>query len=132
MGLVTAATDGWTDLRWLVLRRDGGCVARQVDKVGIEVATDECQNANGWPMLWDDVFQLELDHVKEQPNVGAVVKKRLAKGSTKAPDDEAHLVAICPWHHRGGKAGATWATSHRPALRKMLARLYPEVWGNAT
>ena len=122
MGLVSAATDGWTALRWAVLKRDGGCVAARMGAPG------GCVNAMGWSIRSDDVMQMELDHVKEQPHVGAPIVKRTDRHSYKAPDDEAHLVAICSFHHRGGIGGATFATSNRPALREYLAGLYPQVW----
>jgi hypothetical protein len=115
--LLTAAADGWTALRWAVLHREGGCIAVQPDKIGFEeAATDLCRNGQGWEQKWDDVLPLELDHIKEHPG-GARVH------------DEAHLVAVCAWHHRGGKGGAQWATAHRAAIRAYLTRLYPHIWG---
>ena len=56
------------------------------------------------------VEELELDHVGEM---------RMGKA---APTDIDHLVSLCPWHHRGLKAGRNWATSHRPMLRAYLRR----------
>jgi hypothetical protein len=109
--VITAETDGWTALRWAVLTRDGECLAA---KLG---APDGCQNKFGWDQRSDDLTQLELDHIKEQAMMGR-----------KAPDDEAHLVSMCAWHHRLGLAGATWATSHRRELRAYLAQRYPQVW----
>jgi hypothetical protein len=61
----------------------------------------------GWEV---PVEELELDHVGEM---------RMGRA---APTDIDHLVTLCPWHHRGLKAGRNWATSHRPMLRAYLRR----------
>jgi hypothetical protein len=47
-----------------------------------------------------------LDHVKSQLAMGV-----------RAPSDEAHLVALCEYHH----LWTGWATGHRPELRVYLA-----------
>lgn len=111
--LVTAAKDGWTKLRWTVFRRDGGCVAVQPAIFGRDVAPDQCQNRAGWLIRWNDVFQLEWDHVTGFDGIRR--------------DDEAHGVAVCPWHHRGSR----WridTKERRDVLRRHLARLYPTEW----
>jgi hypothetical protein len=61
---------------------------------------------------------LQLDHVKDQPHVGAPIVKRGPdrKRRYRAPSDVAHLVTICAHHHLDG-----WATSHRPELRDYLS-----------
>lgn len=54
----------------LVMWRDGGCVAPQIDR-----RADLCRG------------RLTLDHVKDTPMMGK-----------RAPSDERHLVVLC-WHH---------------------------------
>jgi hypothetical protein len=112
----SAETDGWAAVRLAVLGRDRGCVAVQRELVGDLADGKLCRDDFGAVHGWDAIFKLQLDHVKEQPRMGL-----------KAPDDEAHLQAICAQHHR------TWATRSevRAWARERLARLYPEAW-NAT
>lgn len=98
--LINAEEDGWACLRPSVLGRDGGCMAPQLDP-----DAGECSG------------RLTLDHVKEELAMGA-----------KAPDDEAHLVTLCLFHHVETSAGANWATSHRTLLRRYLSGLYPDTW----
>lgn len=61
---------------------------------------------------YESLMKLELDHVPEV--------NQTAMGD-RAPSDPAHLVAICPYHHRGG-----WATSKhgRDRERAYLTSLY--------
>lgn len=77
------------------------------------VATDLCRDQWGQPHPFDAWFKLQLDHVNQ-----------FSTKSRKAPDNEAHLQAVCAHHH------ATWATRafSRNASRERLAGLYPEVW----
>lgn len=114
MNLVTAK-DGWPRLRLHVFARDRGCVAVQPAIFGSDIATDQCRDAQGFLMAWNDFFKLEFEHVKE------------AIGGLRASDDEAHGVAACPWHHRLGR----WRVDtkeRRAVTRAYLASLYPEVW----
>lgn len=93
--VLTRAEVGWPALRAHVFQRDGGCMAPQLDPT--------VKGCNG---------RLTVDHIKEQPRMGK-----------RAPDDEAHLVSMCVYHHLGG-----WATAHRPELRAYLREAYPEIW----
>jgi hypothetical protein len=77
-----------------VLDRDSGPCRDRFGNIGWEVPVEE----------------LELDHVGEM---------RMGKAAPSEPD---YLVTLCPWHHRGLKAGRNWATSHRPMLRAYLRR----------
>lgn len=85
-----------SQVRAAVLLRDGKCVARRLG------ATTPCKDVWGNPD--PSANQLQLDHVKDQPAI-----------AMRAPSDQFHLVAICPFHHLEG-----WATSHRPLLRRYL------------
>jgi hypothetical protein len=58
------------ELREVVLRRDGGCVAPRLG------ASLDCQG------------RATLDHVKDQPMMGK-----------RAPSDADHLVTLCEFHH---------------------------------
>lgn len=60
-----------------------------------------------------------LDHVKDQPKVGAPIVKRgpERRRRYRAPSDPAHLASVCWHHHLDG-----WATAHRPELRAYLGR----------
>lgn len=109
----TAEIDGWPAVRLAVLRRDRGCVAVQVELFGEDAATDLCRDQWNNYHPWDAHFKLQLDHVNEFGTKGK-----------KAPDDEAHLQAVCAHHH------ATWATRAmaRSKARERFARLYPEAW----
>lgn len=110
----TVKSDGWTAVRWAVLNRDGGCIAVQPRVFGDDVARDQCRGTHGWLIPWDSAFQLEIDHVTD---FGGIRR-----------DDEAHLVAVCPVHHRG--SGWRIDTKERRAvLRDHLRRLYPAAWG---
>lgn len=97
--ILSAQADGWTALRVRVSNRDLGCMAPRLD-------LSENRPCKG---------MLTLNHVKEEPMMGK-----------KAPDDEAHLVTVCAYHHIDGG----WATSRRglEAQRAYLTRLYPMVW----
>lgn len=111
--VASAKADGWTKLRWTVLQRDGGCVAVQPSIFGQDIATDQCRGLHGWLIRWNDVFQMEIDHVTDRGGIRR--------------DDEAHLVAVCPWHHRGSH----WRIDTKPrraVLRDMLTGLYPAEW----
>jgi len=111
--VITAAIDGWTKLRWTVFQRDGGCVAVQPRIFGDDIARDECRNTAGWLIRWNDIFQMEWDHVTDRGGIRR--------------DDEAHGVTVCPWHHRG--SGWRIDTKERRAkLREVLSDLYPAVW----
>ena len=81
-------------LRLAVFERDQGCVAPRV--CGCAGEEDPCSG------------RLTLDHVKDQPRMGK-----------RAPSDMAHLVTLCAHHHLEG----SWATSHRPELRRYLAEV---------
>jgi hypothetical protein len=116
--LVSAANDGWSKLRLTTTRRDGGCVAVQPKVMGEQIATDLCRNGHGWVIRYDDLFQLEWDHVKE-----------FLATSLRAPHDEAHGVSVCAWHHRG-TGWRSDSQEHRQKIREYLAKLYPDVWAD--
>lgn len=78
-----------------VFHRDAGCVA-----VILGESPAACRG------------RLTLDHVKDEP--------RAAK---RADSDLGHMVSLCEGHHLDTKAGANWATSHRPELRAYLVRV---------
>jgi len=84
----------------VMVRQGHRCVARLLDP-----DADECAG------------RLQMDHVKDQPAVGAPIAKRgpARRRRYRAPSDPAHLVAVCEHHHLHG-----WATSHRPAIRDYL------------
>lgn len=98
-----------SELRLNVILRDGYCVAEALDPMAgpCRDKWGELLPANPWP------DQFEVDHVRAEPMMGK-----------RAPDDMAHLVTLCSWHHQA----SGWATSHRPLLRDYLASLYPEEW----
>jgi hypothetical protein len=111
--LVSAARDGWTKLRWTVFKRDGGCVATSRLWFRDDTAPDQCRNKAGWLIKWDDIFQMEPDHVTDWGGIRR--------------DDEAHLITVCPWHHRGSQ----WridTKERRQREREVLSGLYPEAW----
>lgn len=83
------------DLRIAVFTRDGDCVAPRLDP-----DAGPCRGP------------LTADHVKDEPRMGV-----------RAPSDAAHLVTLCEGHHLDTRAGANWATSHRPELREYLRRV---------
>ena len=76
-----------------VFTRDGECVAV---KLGAPAAG--CRG------------RLTLDHVRAHPMMGK-----------RAPSRPESMVALCEGHHLDTRAGANWATSHRPELRLYLA-----------
>lgn len=85
------------ELAMFVLRRDQGCVA-----VALGESPANCRG------------RLTLDHVRDE-----------ARAGQRAESDERHLVSLCEGHHLDTKAGAQWATSHRPELRAYLAKVNP-------
>lgn len=110
----TAEEDGWPAVRLAVLRRDRGCVAVQSDLAPADlVAKTMCRDKWGTYHPFDALFKLELDHVIEFPTL-----------QKKAPDDEAHLQAVCSLHHD------TWARRQavREWSRERLSELYPDAW----
>lgn len=60
---------------------------------------------------------LEFDHVKER--LGAAFK---------APNDEAHGITVCSWHHRHSRSWRSDSKANRTLIREYLRRLYPAVW----
>ena len=144
MTLVTANVDGWPAVIERVLERDRRCIFADMGpiiRLGVSairgLPEHWCRGRYGEPIPWwkarGSIRELhragavELDHVKEQPSVGAPIVKRLDKHSYKAPDDEAHLVVACHGAHHGGLA-----TSHegREFERAWLAAIYPDVWAS--
>lgn len=116
--MISAAKEGWAAVRTAVVQRDHGCIAPRQGLVGKVAASDPCLNKWGEIIGYDALEHLELDHVSEHSTKGR-----------KPPDDEAHLVLLCPHHHRGtGPAGSVWATANRDAEREYLRQRYPEVW----
>ncbi len=92
---------GWTALMQHVGKRDGyQCIVPYVDPA-------EPTPCKGMPTL---------DHVPE--------RGRNALGK-KAPDDEAHLVTVCAYHH----TGRLWPETHRELERAYLARWWPDIHG---
>jgi hypothetical protein len=89
-----------SELALEVFERDGGCVA-----VALGASSADCGG------------RLTLDHVKDQPAVGASRVKRADKHRYRAPSDKHHLVSVCQNHHIWNG----WATAHRPELRAYLA-----------
>ena len=106
MDLITAEHDGWSWLREHTFRRDGGCIAPQRSIMGDLVAPDGCTG----PLEWD--------HVKEHLKAGA-----------KAPNDEAHGVTVCSWHHRYSRSWRSDSKVNRARIREYLRGVYPSVWG---
>lgn len=112
-----------SEVRAEVFERDGfACVAPRIDPT-----VDACRGRWG-ESAWvgfgiRDLSVLTLDHVKDQPAVGAPIVKRglLRKRRYRAPSDKAHLVTVCWHHHLDG-----WATSHRPELREWIAQHGPQ------
>ena len=95
---VSADREGWDVLRFKVFNRDMGCIVPIVDP-------DNRYPCKGMPTL---------DHVPE--------RGQNAYGR-KAPDDEAHLVVVCMYHH----TGVNWPEGHREAERLYLAKWWPEL-----
>ncbi len=100
---MSADADGWPALRIRVFNRDMGCIVPTVDP-------EYSYPCKGMPTL---------DHVPERGQNGL---------GTKAPDDEAHLVTVCMYHHTGRQ----WPEGHRELERAYLARWWPEVHGDAS
>lgn len=92
--------DEWEALRRKVFNRDLGCIVPYVDP-------ENDRPCKGMPTL---------DHVPERG------KNALGK---KAPDDEAHLVTVCAYHH----TGQLWPETHRELERAYLARWWPQYHG---
>lgn len=91
---------GWDTLRQVVWTRDWGCIVPLADP-------GETTPCKGMPTL---------DHV---PARGG---NALGK---KAPDDEAHLVTVCTYHH----TGRLWPERHRELERAYLAKFWPAIHG---
>jgi hypothetical protein len=89
------------ETRETVLRRDGSCVAWQLDPRHV------CRDQWGRDHYPDSLWLMTLDHVQEG----------YGRMGVRAPSDPAHLVTLC-W---GAHLLTHWATSHRPALRDYLA-----------
>ena len=81
-----------------VLVRDRGCVAAQIDP------DHECRSALGYPHRWDDLAQMTMEHVKDQPRLGV-----------RAPSDIGHLIAL---YHA---ANLYWGPTHREEERAWIA-----------
>ncbi len=103
--LITAEQHGWSWLRQQVFARDGGCISQQSRIFGKQTAPDACTGP------------LEFDHVKEHLKAGA-----------KAPNDEAHGVTVCAWHHRHSKHWRSDQKANRIFIRAYLRGVYPTVW----
>lgn len=108
MDLINAEQHGWSWLREQTFARDGGCIAVQSRIMGDRVAPDGCTG----PLEWD--------HVKEQ-----------LKAGQKAPDDEAHGVTVCAWHHRHSRSWRSDSKVNRERIREYLRGVYPTVWTKA-
>lgn len=96
------------EMRLVVILRDGGCVARLVDR-----SAGPCRDAWGkTATVGVPLDELEADYVRLR-----------AKGKRhELPDDH---VALCPGHHRGTgpQGGYVWATAHRASERVYLEAL---------
>lgn len=114
--MMTVEQDGWPAVRHAVFWRDGGCIAHRADIFGADVAPDHCRNSYAQPLR--NGRECEWDHVKERSAMGM-----------KAPDDEAHGVTVCAWHHRLSQKWRSDSAAHRGQIRAYLTRLYPEIWG---
>lgn len=121
MEVLTAETHGWPAVRRATFSRDRGCVAVQSRIYGDDVAPDLCRNQYGQAVRWDDPTQLEWDHVKESQAMGV-----------KAPDDSAHGVMVCAWHHRLSNRWRIDSWVHRQKIRDWLRSHYPGVWDAGT
>lgn len=102
-----------------VLNRDlNHCVAPTVD-----ATAGQCHDKYGRSGYRVPIVHLELDHVREAGMMGKT-----------APTDPAHLVSLCPGHHRGvgehGFGGSIWATANRPLLREYLRAKEPAFYGS--
>lgn len=145
MTILSAEVDGWPTVYRAVLSRDRACIfapasqlpAWMLDERRVGIPGHVCRGRNGREIDWGRTTaargatygDVELDHVKEQPAIGAPIVKRKDRHSYKAPDDEAHLVTACYYAHHGGLA-----TSHRGREyeREWLAARYPQVWATTT
>lgn len=58
--------------------------------------------------------KIEMSHTKD------LDKPMMGK---KAPMNPAHLVSLCPWHHRGTEAGSNWEARNRAKIRAYLERV---------
>lgn len=83
-----------------------------------EYANSDCHDQWGNPMPWNDWSRLEWCHIKQSAMAGR-----------KAPNDEAHGVAGCPWHHRLSRPPRLDSTVVLGLVRIYLAACYPAVWG---
>lgn len=89
-----------------MIARDEGCLARKLD-----IDAGFCRNDAGEIVSASDARYLELDHMNEEPG-------------GQLPTDEAHLVALCSFHHRGGWRTEAW----KWRIREYLAIRYPVEW----
>jgi hypothetical protein len=100
-------------IREEVLRRDGyKCVAPRLDPEAGPCRDRWDQPITFWRGKDPGPYRLEMNHVKD---TGMLMMGR------KAPTDVDHLVSLCPWHHRGTKAGSNWEAVHRDQLRAWVA-----------
>jgi len=91
-------------LRRFILVRDRRCVAAIRDPAHV------CRDRWGQVHAPDDLDRLTIEHVKDQPRMGK-----------RAPDDPAHMVALC-WASNVGvpsKALRQW-------MREYLAEVAPK------
>lgn len=103
------------EVRAAVLHRDGyRCMASVLDRDAGWCKDRFDHLITRWPHHDPGGDKLEINHVKEagKPMMGK-----------KAPTDISHLVALCPWHHRGTKAGSNWEARNRHLLRAYLEGL---------
>lgn len=94
------------DLRHFILSRDRRCVAAIRDPKHV------CRDRWGRPHAPDALDLLTIEHVKDAPRMGK-----------RAPDDPAHLVALC-WAANVGVPSKEMRQWFREYLAKMV-RKYP-------
>lgn len=87
------------DMHARIIARYGRCMAPVLDRELDSPCRDNFGNALDFSR-YSDVMKLELDHVWDE---GKTTMR------DRAPSDDSHLIALCPYHHKH----SGWATSKR-------------------